>query len=683
MDPGNATHDLDFFLNGVVQTTADLRDHNLRLKSENERLEGQLSEMTPELKQLRKERVTLKAAIGALLRQNGALPVYVGNQRQRPATFETFPHEILQNIFNLATSTEPTHQFDPSIQPGAHNPWLELLRMKKAFPLICRGSLWPGMSVLYSDIVLRRMGQVSALAATLRTPDVGPRLGNLVKGIRWDSCVVAAQCSDVIREDLAFIFAQCTRLRSFSYHPHTSFPLRSQIPHEDECEGFFNPLWSITIPSSFPDRPLLQTASCNLRLLEMDFNMDDAILQAIHRILPTLNALESLALGCWPTYPSSSLLPEDSELMNMPVVSLPCLTTLRIFATSSALDQYLCSRWEIPQLSRLTILFCPGWPGTLLARFGCRLRYLHLFPTLRVFSDPQAYRPTLEACSTLSATCPLLEHLVVPKLKATASYPLLLDSPTLVHLDLWTPTSDRLCGRRQDESSAAKYRRSAVKPESTVPSLRTVRLLLTEVDPSRRGCAACTSHTRNPDWPWVCHPSLLAEGSGDVLYSRFPQGWVAQTVAAIIPQDLGSYWWRGRCWEEGWPAVYGNLEEVLQVVKYGEGASDSEADADGGAEEQDAQDETMPVCSDSTEGGGEDGACSDEDDAVIGNNAEAREKEEQEEREQEEQDMIEAAAELVLPEYPVVQLDRVDVLAAFRRSRDRESYNHTDFWDDC
>ena len=47
----------------------------------------------------------------------------------------------------------------------------------------------------------------------------------------------------------------------------------------------------------------------------------------------------------------------------------------------------------------------------------------------------------------------------------------------------------------------------------------------------------------------------------------------------------------------------------------------------------------------------------------------SQEKEEQEEREQEEQDMTEAAAELVLPEYPVVQLDRADILAAFRSSR--------------
>ncbi|KAM5541231.1 hypothetical protein V8D89_005160, partial [Ganoderma adspersum] len=411
-------HDLDFFLNGVVQTTADLRDNNPRLKSENERLEGQLSEIMPELKQLRKERVILKAEIGALLRQNGALPAYVGNQRQRPATFETFPHEILQNIFNLATSTEPTCQFDPSIQPGAHNPWLELLRMKKAFPLICRGSVWPGMSVLYSDIVLRRMGQVSALAAILRTPDVGARLGSLVKGIRWDSCVAAAQCSDIIREDLTFIFAQCTRLRSFSYHPHTSFPLRSQTLHEDECEGFFNLLWPIMTPSSLPDRPLLQTATFNLRFLDMDVAMDDAILQAVHRILPSLTALESLSLGPWPVYPS--LLPEDSELMNMPVASLPSLSNLCIFATSAALDKYLCARWEMPRLARLTILVSTGWPGQILTRFGRCLRYLHLFPTESVFTDHQAYVPTLEACLTLSTTCHLLEHLVVPKLTRMA-----------------------------------------------------------------------------------------------------------------------------------------------------------------------------------------------------------------------------------------------------------------------
>lgn len=212
MDLANSTHDLDFFLNGVVQASTNIRDESLRLKAENERLENLLSEAIPVsvtpalavvpdrdfhrpelqgLSLLREERGAMKAAIGALLRQSGvcgswntrnitefsplqALPA-ADNQRLAIVTFTSLPNEILQHICNLATS-EPTYQFDSSIQPGVHSPWLQLLRTKKAFPLICRASFWPGMSVLYGDIVLRRMGQVSALADTLRTPTSGPAL---------------------------------------------------------------------------------------------------------------------------------------------------------------------------------------------------------------------------------------------------------------------------------------------------------------------------------------------------------------------------------------------------------------------------------------------------------------------------------------------------------------------------
>ncbi|PIL34835.1 hypothetical protein GSI_02622 [Ganoderma sinense ZZ0214-1] len=715
MDAGSTAHDLNFFLDGVVRTTTDLRDDNLRLKSKNEHLEAQLSEVMPELEKLRKERAALKAAIGALLRQNGVLPAHADDRHWRtPPAFATLPHEILQHIFNLAVSTEPTYQFDPSIGPGAHNPWFDVVRMKKAFPLICRASVWPGMSVLYSDIVLRRMGQVSALAETLRIPDVGPRLGRLVKGIRWDSCLVAAPCSDVIREDLTFIFAQCTRLRSFSYHPHTSFPLRSLTPDEDECEGCFNPLWFITMPPSIPDRPLLQTATFNLRRLDLDLSMDDAILRAIHKILSTFNALESLALGPWPAYPS--LLLEDSELMKLPTASLPSLTNLQIFSTSAALDQYLCARWEVPQLARLTILFCTGWPSQLLAQFGRGLRYLHLFPTPSVFSNDQTLFTHLEACSTLADVCPLLEHLVVPLLpKSPTSYPLPLTSPTLVHLDLWTTFVFPKPWRRQDESTAAMYRREvlALEPGSTVtvpvPALRTVRLLFTsQLDPFPVGVAGgaalgsgVRSHVRNPDWPWICHPRKLLPADSDsdgVLYYRFAQGWVAQTVAAVMPQDLGKLWWRGWDCDEGWPAVYGHLDELDRDLLVESGVTVTVTDADEGVAVAMGP---VPVPVDERagagddvegEGGDSDARNGDENDmAVIGKSDEAGEEKEEleqdepeldlEERVPEEQEMVEAAAERALPEYPVAQLDRETVLAAFRSSRDRESYNHTNIWD--
>lgn len=49
MNPGTGAcaHDLDFLLNGVVRATADIREDNLRLRTENERLEKMLSELMP------------------------------------------------------------------------------------------------------------------------------------------------------------------------------------------------------------------------------------------------------------------------------------------------------------------------------------------------------------------------------------------------------------------------------------------------------------------------------------------------------------------------------------------------------------------------------------------------------------------------------------------------------------
>ncbi|KAI1789927.1 hypothetical protein LXA43DRAFT_535766 [Ganoderma leucocontextum] len=684
MDPGNSTHDLDFFLNGVVRTAIDVRDENLRLKAENERLERVLSEIIPELELLRKERGAFKAAVRVLVLQSGVLPPYIS---QKPATFTTLPYEVLQPIFTFAAA-EPTYQFDPSIQPGSYGPWLQLMRMKKGFPLICRASFWPGMSVLYSDIVLRRMGQVSALAETLRTADVRAGVGKLIKSIRWDSCVVAAPCAHVIREDLTFIFGQCTQLQSFSYRPHHNFPQRYQTPDRDGCEGFFNPLWFIMMPSSaLSDPPLLQSSAVpNLRFLDMSVDLEDdaSMLLAIHRVLPTFKALESLALGRWS---SNSLLLE--EVMRMPSISLPFLTDLRIFAPEGPVDTYLCSRWNAPQLTRLTVLTSAGWsPIRHLERFGSRLRYLHLYPIIqRGFHDYSAYLPT-QVSSMLTTLCPLLEHLVVPH-----SGPLYIDSPTLAHLDLWTTSRQR----------AEDYRVWTVDARSNAPSLRTVRFIFTASN-----AFSWSSGCKSPDWPWICHPRLLAEGSDEVLYHRFPLGRVAQTVAAIIPEDVWQMSWEGAEFEAGedWPGVYGDLGELQRRVDE-EGEESEWGLRERGARGEETSSSDWTSDDDSEEEGDGDSQLKDHD-TVIGANVEGTDgsqelqveqrrhmdldggdqpQHQEEERADQEGDgevnrrQLEAATELVSPEYPVAQLDRATVLNAFRRGRDRESYNHADLWD--
>ena len=424
---------------------------------------------------------------------------------------------------------------------GAHNPWLQLLRTKKGFPLICRATFWPSMVALYSNIVLRRMGQVSALAERLRAPDVGPRLRTLVKSIRWDSCIVAAQCTDVIRADMSFILGQCTQLQSFSYNPHHQFPLRLESPNRDECEGCFNPLWFIS-----PSDPLLlhSSALSNLRSLDLSADLrkigiddrddSDAILLAIHRVLSACTGLESLTLGPWPS--NSSL---SNALITVSSISFPSLTHLQIFAPEGALDAYLCSHWTAPQLTHLTILISTSWsPLGLLERFGRRLRYLHIYPVRFVVPDVSSYLSTLT--TTLSAVCPLLEHLVAPHCSWRL---LLIDSPTLAHLDFWG--SGWSLRERQDKTQADANRAWNVDARSTAPALRTVRIIFTE-SPATASAGSLPSYYQDgyrhaamdPDWPWICHPRLLEkrEDEDEVLFYQFPMGRVAQTVAAIIPE---------------------------------------------------------------------------------------------------------------------------------------------------
>ena len=639
-----------------------------------------------------------------------------------PATFPSLPYETLELVLDYAVAGEPTHALDPSILPGACNPWFRIIRTKKALPLICRASFWPGMTVLYRDIVFRRMGQVPALAETLRAADIGPRLGTLIKSIRWDSCVVASPCADVVRQDLVFIFSQCTQLQSFCYRPHHNFPLRCQpSDRRDNCEGFFNPLWFIMMPFPLSDSLLLHpNISCDLRVLDIpldpktvdndDLDYKNVILLAIDRVLSAFKRLESLSLGSLLTPFSSSVL---EELMTMGEVSLPFLKNLRMVAPDlEDVDTYLCSRWNVPMLRHLTILIDTNWsPMRLLKRFGAQLRYLHLYPVRYTYPevDVSAYLRTLS--STLYTMCPRLEHLIVPH-----SGPLMLDSPTLTHLDFWT--ADHGLKSPQQKSQADANRLFTVDPQSNVPSLRTVRFIFT---PGRNpgGSLQVPSSkcaTSDPDWPWICHPDLLpAEGRDQTLYHSFPLGQVAQTVAAIIPQDLWKECWEGDARASDRAVWYGDLGEMRRIMAEGRGegtggtsgeleqpeearcdepTSDSDwtsDDSDSEYVELDSDDDEQPeerdtVTNDRIEGSEE---FRDVDARHEGTSGEQSQQVRQdgdgdtssdEEASGDEELRAGAAAGLVSPEYPRPQLDRATVLAAFRRGRDRESYSHVIPW---
>ncbi|TBU43682.1 hypothetical protein BD309DRAFT_813528, partial [Dichomitus squalens] len=95
-----------------------------------------------------------------------------------------------------------------------------------------------------------------------------------------------------------------------------------------------------------------------------------------------------------------------------------------------------------------------------------------------------------------------LEHLVVPRLTGTSSY----RAPNLRHLDFWSTSLEPglTC---QDAHNARAYVHVAVRRESTVPALRTVRFIFTLITRTLHG-AYMVAH---PDWPRICHPDLLRD----------------------------------------------------------------------------------------------------------------------------------------------------------------------------
>ncbi|KAI1781824.1 hypothetical protein LXA43DRAFT_907603, partial [Ganoderma leucocontextum] len=467
----------------------------------------------------------------------------------------TLPLELLFRIFK--ETMVPPYQFDPSITSGALNPWLSEIRNRKALPLICRASFWPGMDVLYSDVVLRRMGQIGALAQTLRSRDVGTTLANMVKVIRVDSCPIWASCADAIQEDLAFILSSATSLRDFSYHPHHQFPILPGFPEGADLEDLFNPTWFIRCSPKLT-RPILEVPiASHLQILNLAISLDHDTLRDIHHLLSGATLLRSLTLD-GPVYGFRS----SAELLQLPPLALPSLTELQFyFGTEREYDHYITTHWELPRLAYLTVFLREDVEiGALLERYGSHVIYLHLFPIARAIDHQHA---AWDPCPSLARTCPHIEHLILPMGQRDTHYrrtwrTITIHSQTLKYLDFWWELEAGCIGLNTLNDTSGRglpSKPQIVDARSTAPSLTMIRLLATSPE-HRWWDTWVRSPTRNPDWPRVCSPDLIPPGSTKVLYHRFAKGWVAQTAGALLPQE-NSYCDTGRdLYAENWPCAY-------------------------------------------------------------------------------------------------------------------------------
>ncbi|EIW60603.1 uncharacterized protein TRAVEDRAFT_45851 [Trametes versicolor FP-101664 SS1] len=363
------------------------------------------------------------------------IPQILHNEDWRtPSAAPRLPHEILLVIFRAARA--PRYLRAPSVNAchGSNSTWLSELRVRKALMLVCKGWSDVATELFYEDIVLRRMGQIIALADILTTNHGSQRdLAMLVKSIRLDTCIVLGPCADAVRDAFTSILSLCIALRAFEYHTAKSFPTTLTLPPGDSA-GAFNPSWFVedgpeAFQLAFRERVSMLTS------LDLAMRLSHKQVAHLHRLLSTATCLEILKVG--QVYHVEH---EGDHLDSLPVLHLPKLKALYLPVIEPRFVAYVSTNWVIPCLKQLTTLFSSETfkPRTLLAAHGARLVYLHLYPKRDL--DLAICNEDLARVVEL---CPVVEHLVLglpiamfkhrSKLSAFCAL-----SAALRYLDIWT-----------------------------------------------------------------------------------------------------------------------------------------------------------------------------------------------------------------------------------------------------
>ena len=388
------------------------------------------------------------------------------------------PAEILLAIFRF---TRPyIHQYSPSVILGPRNPWLSSLRTKKALALVCKAWSPPAAVVLYDDIVIRRMGQICALAHTLASSSRF-NYAELVRSIRIDSCVVWKGCEDTIHEDLCEVLRRCTRLVSFSFHSHPEFPLVYQQRGQDHNRANgFNPTWFLHPRPGGAGDALRHRLDTGLRSLDVGFPITEETFSLLYSLLRHGIHLTSLTLD---RIERTDL--QDAQ--ELPPLEFPELKTLRVDAHHEPLYRYVTDRWTMPQLTDLILMDFMVEPTDILKAHGSQLMYLFLLPRYPLDLPPPPVHEVVLPC--LAELCPRIEHLVVG-IPWDSLSSIRLRSPTLLYLDIDGALSFTL----------HDYKLIALAQDAYAPALRHIRF------------------TPGYRWffPQMCDPSLLLQPKIDI-----------------------------------------------------------------------------------------------------------------------------------------------------------------------
>ena len=126
---------------------------------------------------------------------------------------------------------------------------------------------------------------------------------------------------------------------------------------------------------------------------------------------------------------------------------------------------WISGSWEMPELTHLTLSSCKDVPHALLVSVGAKLEYLHIVSGWG-WEGEQAE----DVLSDLTVLCPHLKHLVLPPFPAL-NLPCIIDSTSLLYLDIWGPIQKRRVLELMCEMGHV----------CRLPKLRAIRMLPTNI----------------------------------------------------------------------------------------------------------------------------------------------------------------------------------------------------------
>ena len=412
----------------------------------------------------------------------------------------------------------------------------------------------PATRALYTNIVIRRFGQIPTLARTLISKDTGLNLGALVRSITLYECVTFAWCTDVIRTAFETALEQCTRLEELSFHPHPDLSderkqrgdrfwdfRHNTTPHYTYSS---NPVWLLS-NVIFPTLSCRNSQTLRRLHLRVDCTWDAPSATSLHRLLTTSSGLRKLTLYV-------PLIPDHRQL---PKLSQPQLEDLTLEIEDYSFDLWL---WELPKLKSLTMNDCDELPIRFLESYGLNVTFLNVWRSHHTVS--------IIDLEQLPQLCPVLEHLacsILPEDILASLHGTTEPFRRLRYLDIWYNRAVT-----QDPPDFVEIARSSFAPE-----LERMRLL---------------SNLRpHDDLPIICHPSMVTTINGSRLVCVSDR-WIEQTA------------WRVRAVEDWWEGPEGWLEDDSGDYEMSEGDEDNaswtsdgselENDGDSDVEEQEHPD---------------------------------------------------------------------------------------------